>query len=329
MNVRINKLSVAKTANEAVEVLGDSFICYKRMIDDEIVVHNCLILKMLIDVKHDGKAKEAYICKILKRREFCVVLKEEIEKVQLRDKLTKKHFGVEYVDHQDFYNKLNKKQFELQFKEELEKDADLKEQFPNIAKEAVDNLKTNIDYFKSLNHNSFEKCLKTVVDRYYFKEVTSLEKDYSNCLYIMVFDEYSQFYIGKTTQYLEQRICNHWSSKIVPWRFFWGEKEYSRISVDTFKRLDCTRIFVATNIKGILSDSSNRITVRKIEETNCFFTGKLEDMSDLEIAERIVINNSPSLYCLSDRVFLPNSPIYSKINKSMDKITIYDFIKAK
>jgi len=78
---------------------------------------------------------------------------------------------------------------------------------------------------------------------------------------------------------------------------------------------DNTRIFVCENPEELLEIYSNQVT-KDLEKTNTFGMYSLDEMSDLEKAERIVINNCDTNFCLSDRI-----PINAK------QLTIGDYLQ--
>ncbi len=114
---------------------------------------------------------------------------------------------------------------------------------------------------------------------------------------------------------IEQK--KHWNTIVNFSRFTWIGLENSRLNVDTFRMKDNTRIFVLTDIHQLLIENKDKI-VKSLEKTNTFGIYKLETMTDLEKAERIVINDSSVKFCLSDRV-----PINCK------KVTIQEYLDVE
>ncbi|WP_461183016.1 GIY-YIG nuclease family protein [Virgibacillus kimchii] len=77
-----------------------------------------------------------------------------------------------------------------------------------------------------------------------FKEITDLAPfDRISGYYIMVLDEYTQAYIGRSTN-IKNRIMSHWSKQKEFDRLVFGGKEKSILSIDSFRAYDTTRIFV-------------------------------------------------------------------------------------
>lgn len=117
------------------------------------------------------------------------------------------------------------------------------EQLENCLK----NYDLNMLYFSLLSHEDFKaeinkfleynKCFLEIFDLNIYEEKLGY--------YIMVFDEYCQLYIG-TTNNIKKRIRQHWS-KSKPFDrllFPMGAIDSSILSVDSFRALDTTRIFV-------------------------------------------------------------------------------------
>lgn len=110
------------------------------------------------------------------------------------------------------------------------------------------NFDLNIEYFKTLNFDEFDKYLLKFIRRYKFTEIKDLNllKDKSG-IYILVLDEYKQVYIGKndplSSQKIKQRIQNHWSTRKDFGHLLNGRIETSILSIDSFGALDTTRIF--------------------------------------------------------------------------------------
>lgn len=121
------------------------------------------------------------------------------------------------------------------------------------------NYDISMEFFKSLNHDEFDKEINKFIKKYKkFKEVHNLE-DYNNVsgYYLMVLDKYCQMYIGTSTN-IKKRIQSHWS-KIKSFDrllFPMGAVETSIISIDSFRALDTTRIYAFHTTK--LYDNENQ-----------------------------------------------------------------------
>lgn len=110
---------------------------------------------------------------------------------------------------------------------------------------ALINFDINMDYFRSLDKHEFLKSITNFL-RYNpnFVEVKNL-KDFIGKpgYYLMVLDEYRQAYIG-TTSDLYKRINSHWHSSKEFDRLIFGGTRNSILSIDSFRPLDTTRLFV-------------------------------------------------------------------------------------
>lgn len=131
------------------------------------------------------------------------------------------------------------------------------------------NFDKNINYFKSLDKSEFNSWLNAFISKNsYFTEITNLNDcDGKSGYYIMVLGEYKQVYIG-TTKNIKKRIMSHWSTTKQFDRLVFGSYEDSIISIDSFRALDTTRIFV-------------------------YYTEKIFENEDE------LINKIPSKYCLN------------------------------
>ena len=106
------------------------------------------------------------------------------------------------------------------------------------------NYDLNMKYFRSLDRDDFNRSLSRFAKTHRFHEIT----DMSECkgrsgYYILVFDDFCQAYIG-TSENIRSRIRNHWSKRKPFDRLIFGSIENSILSIDSFRALDTTRIFV-------------------------------------------------------------------------------------
>ena len=112
---------------------------------------------------------------------------------------------------------------------------------------ALRNFDLSMDYFNSLDAGDFETALQHVLTKgRTFKPVKSVAAlDGEEGAYIMVFDEYKQFYIGQALD-LRKRIKQHWGARKPFDRLIHGRSMYASIfPVDELRALDNTRIFAA------------------------------------------------------------------------------------
>ncbi|PVE58825.1 hypothetical protein [Microbacterium testaceum] len=114
---------------------------------------------------------------------------------------------------------------------------------------ALENFDLNMQFFERLDRGSFEaavaRMLETVPGLTEIYDLGPWEKKAG--LYVMVLDEYKQMYVGHTgaANGVKARIRQHWSSSKAFDRLLWGTVEGSILSIDSFRALDTTRIFVA------------------------------------------------------------------------------------
>lgn len=109
---------------------------------------------------------------------------------------------------------------------------------------ALTYLDFNIKLFKSLSWDKFDEELRKLVDSSNFDEITDLNfVNNVKGFYIMVLDDYCQIYIEISHNILK-RIKQHWGMQIPLERLVMKEPEEYRLSIDSFRALDTTRIFV-------------------------------------------------------------------------------------
>lgn len=116
--------------------------------------------------------------------------------------------------------------------------------FDEQEERALMNFDLNMSYFLTLDTKNFNQEIIKFTTLHNFKET----KDLSNCkevsgYYLMILDEYCQMYLGTATN-IRQRIMSHWSATKGFDRLIFGSPENSIISIDSFRALDTTRIFL-------------------------------------------------------------------------------------
>ncbi|MCM3571499.1 GIY-YIG nuclease family protein [Neobacillus mesonae] len=117
----------------------------------------------------------------------------------------------------------------------------------NQLRDSLENYDLNMEYFSLLNHGEFCEEIEGFLKRNrQFTEVYDLNLyDGKSGYYMMVLDEYSQVYIG-TTNNIKRRIRQHWSNSKPFDRLLFpmGNVDSSILSIDSFRALDTTRIYV-------------------------------------------------------------------------------------
>ena len=116
-------------------------------------------------------------------------------------------------------------------------------------KDALKNYDINMQNFKELDKNEFNKQINNFLEKNKdFKAIkdTNQLREKSG-YYILVLDKYNSLYIGEATD-LFKRIKQHWSKKVEFDRLLFpiNNIEYSKLSIDSFRILDTTRIYVKT-----------------------------------------------------------------------------------
>ena len=115
-----------------------------------------------------------------------------------------------------------------------------------LQEDALFNFDLNMAYFKSLDQNKFNKEIEDFINSFpCFEQIHDLRpyKGVSG-IYIMILDRYKQLYIGITERGIKERIQQHWLNVKRLDRLLWGDKYESVLSIDSFRRLDTTRILV-------------------------------------------------------------------------------------
>ena len=106
------------------------------------------------------------------------------------------------------------------------------------------NFDLNMNFYAKLDQVKFEKKLEAFLRKHTgFKPVTDLnEYNGESGYYLMVLDEYKQVYLG-TSNNIKNRIQEHWRTRKKFDRLLFGSVDESRISIDSFRALDTTRIY--------------------------------------------------------------------------------------
>lgn len=119
--------------------------------------------------------------------------------------------------------------------------------------DALYNFDLNMAFCEKLDRNKFNEEIEHFLLKHpKFVEVTDLKR-YKNAtgIYIMVLDEYKQIYIGITNSSklgIKGRIQQHWTATKTLDRLIFQGINSSVLSIDSFRHLDTTRIFVCTDI---------------------------------------------------------------------------------
>lgn len=117
-------------------------------------------------------------------------------------------------------------------------------------KRALFNFDLNMRFFSKLDSEEFNRTIENFSRQYpQFIEIKDLnEYRYQSGYYLLVLDKYKQIYLG-TTHDICRRIREHWTGSKQFDRLIFGTVFTSRLSIDSFRPLDTTRIFVYTTNK--------------------------------------------------------------------------------
>lgn len=108
---------------------------------------------------------------------------------------------------------------------------------------ALINYDLNMEYFNELSRNKFVKAIDNFVKRYDFKSSYNIsELKGKSGYYAMVLDDFKQIYVG-TASDIESRIKKHWNKQRPFDRLVFGRVSDSKISIDSFRTFDTTRIY--------------------------------------------------------------------------------------
>lgn len=104
-------------------------------------------------------------------------------------------------------------------------------------------------FFESLDFNEFSDYIENQFRKFRLKKCIDLrELDSVSGLYVIVLDKYKQVYIGVSSN-MKKRIIQHWNRKKTLERLIFGDICNSKLSIDSFKALDTTRVFYGEFMK--------------------------------------------------------------------------------
>lgn len=145
--------------------------------------------------------------------------------------------------------------------------------------QCMENFDLNMLLFSNLDPKEFNEKLNAYVKSEKFHECFDLKKyDGKEGCYILVLDQYCQAYVG-TTSNIKTRVMSHWSKKKSFDRLLFpiSAVTESVLSIDSFRALDTTRIFVRPEYNASFSEHTlvkkfppkflcNRISGGSLEE---------------------------------------------------------------
>ena len=151
------------------------------------------------------------------------------------------------------------------------------------------NFDLNMAFFDSLDEGEFKESLDSYLeDRPSFVQVFNLSRYAGKpAVYLMVLDKYKQVYLG-TTNDLKRRIQRHWNYKKPVDRLIFGEVNTSKLSIDSFRALDTTRVYARpTILEDRYSDEAEADDFEECYSLNRTATGFLDAGLKDAIVERI------------------------------------------
>ena len=231
---------------------------------------------------------QRYVCLECKKRFTYGIYENKIEYINhFNTKIRKNEFNnltrdnyciptnkISYVCRKSLKFYINRCNYKIPNEDYLDENTYTDKYVKELYDKCMYNYDLNIKYFSDLNHDDFEKYLKTFTEKNKFQEIFDL-KDVNNIegIYILVLDEYNQVYIGISND-IKKRVLSHWSSKHPSDRLLFGDKETSILSIDSFGALDTTRIFykkikyfqdIDTEEYNLVSTFSNKYKLNRVD----------------------------------------------------------------
>lgn len=125
---------------------------------------------------------------------------------------------------------------------------------------ALRNFDLSMAHFASLEAEEFETALQKVLDAEPgLKPVESL-RDWEGVsgVYVMVMDEYKQFYVGQAGD-IRKRVRTHWTGRKAFDRLLFGSKYSSVFPADEMRALDTTRLYAVSDSGRSRFDIEQRV----------------------------------------------------------------------
>lgn len=156
--------------------------------------------------------------------------------------------------------------------------------------EVMQNFDFNMKFFERLDHVKFENEIEKFLKKTKFLEIKDLS-DYScSGYYVMILDKYCQVYIG-TTKDIKKRIRQHWAGGKMRFdRLICGQITKSKLSIDSFRALDTTRILVYPT-DNIYCQEDKFINYFSDEFVSNRIDGGTMEFGELSIAESMKTRN--------------------------------------
>lgn len=168
--------------------------------------------------------------------------------------------------------------------------------------EALTNFDLSMRYFDALDRDKFNASVASFLKgAKLLRPIDDLTKfDGVSGAYVMIFDEYKQYYVGKADD-LRKRIKKHWSDRKHFDRLVFGSPFDSVFPVDEFRALDTTRIFVAPTPNGfgveehLVEESDPRFSLNRVRGGDIGPVGVLADALTRPRRD-IVLESTPATF---------------------------------
>lgn len=198
------------------------------------------------------------------------------------------------------------------------------------------NFDINIEKFNYLDADKFNSEIDNFLEQNRdFKQIFDLKEINDNPgYYIMVLDKYKQIYIG-TSLTVGKRIKQHWKKKMPFDRLLFpaGNIATSKISIDSFKALDTTRIYFKEDHN--IYESEDEYIKNFSEEflLNRIMGGRITTADMLDIAVKYLFDNPMIENSINSKFYLEeinqifNGEYYEQYNGFIigDKIKLFEF----
>lgn len=156
--------------------------------------------------------------------------------------------------------------------------------------EIMRNFDLNMNYFQSLDHTKFNDEITQFLKKTKFNEITDLNEYSCPGYYVIILDEYCQLYIG-TSENIKRRIKQHWAGGKMKFdRLVFGQVTKSKLSIDSFRVLDTTRILVYPTDK-IYCEEDNFINYFSDKFVSNRISGGIMEFGALSVAGSMKTRN--------------------------------------
>lgn len=156
--------------------------------------------------------------------------------------------------------------------------------------EIMQNFDLNLNFFRSLDHTKFDDEITQFLKKTKFIEITDLKEYSCPGYYVMILNKYCQLYVG-TSENIKRRIRQHWAGGKMKFdRLISGQVTKSKLSIDSFRALDTTRILVYPTDK-IYCEEENFINYFSEEFVSNRISGGIMEFGALSVAGSIKTRN--------------------------------------